>query len=208
MAIQVDNKLHFGHSIFQTELPDFDQHKTPLLEAVDALRKRDQGIDRSNQGGWHSHDQLQSESDPAFQWLIEQLYNIGSNCIRHAEGQQLTGDVLLSSAWVNVNPYGAWNAPHMHLPCEWSGVCYLSVNENPQQRGHGARDGDIMFFDPQPFGAQYGRPPTVSYSPKNGGIFIFPGYLLHMVAPHLEQEDRISVAFNFRLEQNMQATGI
>jgi len=29
-----------------------------------------------------------------------------------------------------------------------------------------------------------------------------------MVAPHLEQQDRISVAFNFRLEQNMQATGI
>ena len=208
MAIKVDNKLHFGHSIFQTELPDFEQHQNSLLTAVRHLRERDQGVERSNQGGWHSHDQLQSEQDPEFKWLIEQIYDIGSRCIKHAEGDLLTGKIFLSSSWVNINPFGAWNAPHMHLPCEWSGVCYLKVNEQPQQRGNGARDGDIMFFDPQPFGAQYGRPPTVSYSPKNGGIFIFPGYLLHMVAPHLEQEDRISVAFNFRLEQNMQTTGI
>lgn len=208
MAIKVDNKLHFGQSIFQTELPDFEQHKAALLDAVQQLRNRDQGIDRSNQGGWHSHDQLQTEQHPEFQWLIQQLFDIGSRCISHAEGDRLTDKVLLSSCWVNVNPYGAWNAPHMHLPCEWSGVCYLDVNETPQQRGQGAKDGDIMFFDPQPFGAQYGKPPTVSYSPKNGGIFLFPGYLLHMVAPHLEQRERISIAFNFRLAQNMKVTGV
>jgi len=39
---------------------------------------------------------------------------------------------------------------------------------------------------------------------KDGTLYLFPGYLLHMVAPHYEQDPRISMAFNFRIGQNIQ----
>ena len=129
MTIQVDNKFHFGHSIFQTELPDFLNHQQGLIDAILKLKDLDDGISRSNQGGWHSHDQLQTEQNPALQWLKQQLIDIGTKCIAHAEGERLSGRILLSSCWANINPFGAWNAPHMHLPCEWSGVCYLKIKE-------------------------------------------------------------------------------
>lgn len=204
MSNTVENRLHFGVPIFEAWLPDFADKQEELLKLILDLRHQDQGVNCSNQGGWHSEETLFQHEHPMLQWLTQSVYNVGSQCIAHAEGDRLTGKVLMTSMWANVNDFGAWNAPHVHLPCEWAGCVYISVNENPQQRGVGARDGDIIFFDPMPAGPQYGRPPTVSYAPKNGTMFIFPGYLLHMVAPHYEQDPRVSVAFNFRLSDQLE----
>ncbi len=132
-------------------------------------------------------------------WLTEQIYQLGVQLIRHAEGKVEEHPILLSSLWANINDFGAWNAPHAHLPCEWSGCIYVDVNETPSEESNGIHPGDIMFFDPAPVGLPYRKTPTVNYTPKNGTLYLFPGYLMHMVAPHYEEKPRISMAFNFRL---------
>ncbi|MEM7467528.1 MAG: putative 2OG-Fe(II) oxygenase [Pseudomonadota bacterium] len=35
--------------------------------------------------------------------------------------------------------------------------------------------------------------------PKEGMMLIFPSYLTHMVEPHLSDDERISLSFNFRV---------
>lgn len=204
MKQTVENRWHFGIPVFEARLDDFDSHRQALRTKILAMMENDAGMQRSNHGGWHSGDTLHRSADESWQWLTRSLSELAVACIRHAEGPDYRGEVLLSALWANVNPTGAWNAPHVHLPCEWSGVVYVAVNENPVQRGAGARDGDIMFFDPLPAGTQYRRPPTVAYPPKNGLMYLFPGYLLHMVAPHFEAEPRISVSFNFRLSEQVE----
>lgn len=200
MSIKAENRHHFGISIFESSLPSFDENRLKIKQALLELRQADEnGVTRSNQRGWHSHDQLHQSPDPVLKWLTEQLYQVGSQLIRHAEKLPSDTPIYLSSLWGNINDFGAWNAPHAHLPCEWSGVIYIDVNENPETQPNSITPGDIMFFDPIPVGAPYRPSATVNYTPKNGTLFLFPGYLLHMVAPHYDQDPRISMAFNFRL---------
>ena len=200
MGVKAENRLHFGVSIFEAGLPNFDEHRLAIRDLILNKRASDsKGINRSNQRGWHSGDQLHQDSHPELQWLTEQIYQVGSQLIRHAENMPADAPIYLSSLWANVNDFGAWNAPHAHLPCEWSGVIYIDVNEEPEKPEEGVTPGDIMFFDPVPVGAPYRPATTVNYTPKNGTMFMFPGYLLHMVAPHYDEDPRISMAFNFRL---------
>jgi uncharacterized protein (TIGR02466 family) len=197
----------YGGTLFRGMMPDFEEHREALLETVYKLYDDEKGLARSNQGGWQSNDRLFESEQKEFKWLAQVIRDLGGQCIKQAEGPYLQGGILLGAMWANLNPYGAWNAPHTHMPCEWVGVCYLKTNETPTKRGKeaGPAEGDLMLLDTQQLGPQYRgqRPIFQHYSPKNGEFFIFPGYILHMVAPHLDQEDRISVAFNFRLEQHL-----
>jgi len=200
MSLKAENRLHFGVPIFEAGLPNFAENREAIKQALLTMRANDEeGITRSNQRGWHSHDELHQTKEPILQWLTEQIYQVGAQLIRHAEKLPADAPIFLSSLWGNINDFGAWNAPHAHLPCEWSGVIYIDVNENPTERNGGICPGDIMFFDPVPVGAPYRPAATVNYTPKNGTMFMFPGYLLHMVAPHYDEDPRISMAFNFRL---------
>lgn len=199
MTTQVDNRWHFGVPIFEAQLPGLLENRQALKEVLLAMREEEAGVARSNQRGWHSRDDLHKSSDPLLQWLTEQIYQLGVQLIRHAEGGGTESPIFLSSLWANINDFGAWNAPHAHLPCEWSGCIYVDVEESPSEESNGIHPGDIMFFDPVPVGAPYRKSSTVSYTPRNGTLYLFPGYLMHMVAPHYEEKPRISMAFNFRL---------
>lgn len=200
MSLKAENRLHFGVPIFESELPQLGEHRQAIVHALQAMRSQDErGVHRSNQRGWHSEDNLHQSSDPALKWLTDQIYQLGNQLIRHAEKCPPESEIYLTSLWANINDFGAWNAPHAHLPCEWSGCVYIDVNETPAPSENGIHDGDIMFFDPVPAGYPYRPASTVSYTPKNGTLYLFPGYLMHMVAPHYEDKPRISMAFNFRL---------
>ncbi len=200
MNTHVESRWHFGVPILETSVPDFLEHQQGLIKAFQELRLNSKDMQRSNQGGWHSLDNLHHSQDPHIKWLTQEVLRIGSHSIRHIEGDEFKGKIGLNGLWVNINSHGNWNMPHSHLPNEWSGVVYISVPENPgKEKNPKQRDGDIIFMNPFPIGRQYNRAPSVSYEPKNGFMFLFPGYLLHMVAPHNGAEDRISVAFNFKL---------
>jgi len=204
-AVKAENRLHFGVSILETSLPAVIDHQSELRNYLLALRaQQQQGIQRSNQRGWHSPDDLFNQQEPVIQQLCSQVFEVGSRLIRHAEQFADDEKILLTSMWANINDFGAWNAPHAHLPCEWSGVVYIDVNETPQSAGGGIHDGDILFFDPITVGAPYRPATTISYTPKIGTLYMFPSYLMHMVAPHYEEKPRISVAFNFRVARNLE----
>lgn len=200
MSLKAENRLHFGVPIFESELPQLGEHRQAIVDALQAMRRQDEkGVQRSNQRGWHSEDNLHQSTEPVLKWLTDQIYQLGNQLIRHAEKCPPESEIYLTSLWANINDFGAWNAPHAHLPCEWSGCVYIDVNETPASSENGIHDGDIMFFDPVPAGYPYRPASTVSYTPKNGTLYLFPGYLMHMVAPHYEDKPRISMAFNFRL---------
>lgn len=197
-SIHVESRWHFGIPILDTDIPNFNEHQQNLINAFQKLRADDSpDMVRSNQGGWHSLDNLHLSKDPDIHWLTQEILRIGTHSIMRIEGADFKGKVSMTNLWVNINGAGNWNMPHSHLPNEWSGVAYISVNEVSTKQNE--RDGDLIFINPMPMGKQYKRPASISYTPRNGKLFLFPGYLLHMVAPHNDSADRISVAFNFKL---------
>lgn len=202
--MKAENRLHFGVPIVEIQSAEVREHAAEIAALLLDMRAQQTGIQRSNQRGWHSQDDLFNHPAPLLQWLSEMVFQVAGKLIRHADHMPENTELLLSSMWANINDAGAWNAPHVHLPCEWSGVVYIDVPSDPAEAGGGIHDGDILFFDPVPVGAPYRPATTVAYTPQVGTMYVFPAYLMHMVAPHFSERPRISVAFNFRVASNIQ----
>jgi uncharacterized protein (TIGR02466 family) len=166
------------------------------------MRQRETGVQRSNQGGWHSNDRLLFSEDENIKWLMQAILRVASASIHDFEKDREHGNPVMTSAWANVNDIHDWNLPHLHLPADWSGVFYVSVDEAQARTAGQAAPGDILFFNPTPMGDRHKRFCTISYAPKNGLLLLFPSYLMHMVTPQASAEPRISISFNIRVPLN------
>lgn len=204
--------LPLQHSLDEALLMSFS---TPLLNLVwpdseeinDALRGlilgeagESAGISRSNVGGWHSDVRfLAREADCVgeLRTRIEQVINELTRRVARPQstGQRVRFDV---EAWANVSRHGHYHSPHNHPNALWSGVYYVTGNE--EVAGH-PFSGKLELIDPRP-GASltyaeltdlYGR---FLLSPRAGQMIVFPGWLQHFVHPYFGTGERISIAFN------------
>ena len=196
---KISRELQFGVPIYEVDLPEFATHRQALVDHFLALRGSSDSVTFSNQGGWHSRNDLHRSEQPCVRWLVQLLAQTGNQCINHASNVADNATVVMANCWAMINEAGDWNAPHAHFPSDWSGVCYIDMNNKGTNVVKGDKDGDILFFDPLVLGPRYGRPPTITKTPVNGKVLVFPAYLVHMVAPHFDESPRISVAFNFNL---------
>jgi hypothetical protein len=110
---------------------------------------------------------------------------------------EIKGELI---SWVNVNGKGNYNDIHDHDPYAGtflSGVFYVKTPANC---------GRLRLFDPRPF---ITNAPDMKYyndsnnyhyfDPKPNLLVLFPGWLKHDVEPNQSDDERISIAFNFRL---------
>jgi uncharacterized protein (TIGR02466 family) len=103
----------------------------------------------------------------------------------------------ISDVWINLNHPNATAMPHKHPNHLFSGVYYVKCDNSS----------DLEFFNPiaehqwvvnnniietrNTFNSQY-----ISVEPVVGKIVIFPSWLMHYVKQNLNDNDRISIAFN------------
>jgi len=134
---------------------------------------------KSNRGGWQSRNNLHEEK--SFWPLTRTLQNEYSNILDDPT-QVITG------LWLNISSYTNWNSSHNHVSLadyypyiKFSGVLYLKTPLN---------SGEINFKNPL-------NPNSyIKILPQEKMMIIFPSILEHYVEPNLNQEDRISIAFN------------
>jgi len=199
---KLEHRQHFGIPVFATKLPAYDHHRQGLLDFFDVLRgERGDRVHRSNQGGWHSEENLYQLDNENTQWLAKRIVQIAAQGIKEVAKTDVK--VQMVAMWANINEAGDWNAPHHHLPADWSGVFWAKTEiEKRDKRGKKdkkVRDGDLLLFDPLPMARRFRRASTISFQPKDGTLLLFPSYLMHMVAPHMTDEPRVSVSFNLRV---------
>ena len=173
-------KLHklIQLGIFSTIIEDLDLNY--WIEACYKWQKLEpQSAIKSNRGGWQSRNNLHKEK--LFFPLIRTLQNEYSS-ILDDPSQVITG------LWLNISSYTNWNSPHRHVIfadsypyIKFSGVLYLKVPPN---------SGEINFQNP------LNRDSFLNIDPQEKMMIIFPSILEHYVEPNLNQEDRISIAFN------------
>jgi uncharacterized protein (TIGR02466 family) len=199
-------RLAFPTFIFERDVLDkkygnasvSKEYLTSLKNEMDAWRQRDpKGRQISNRyTGWQSQDGV--EKHPAFQKIIR--------CIEAAlrdEVQQFfrvhpdDSQIKIDNTWANINDKGAWNTPHLHNGCWYSGVFYV----------HG--DGDegnlqLINTDPKvvadhPTNARMHE--SMGYGPVTGRLIMFPSGAMHMVEPNPTDKERYSISFNCRVQQ-------
>tara|TARA_B100002019_G_C20917233_1_gene425776 strand:+ start:52 stop:591 length:540 start_codon:yes stop_codon:yes gene_type:complete len=163
---------------------DIDNKK--LLSKIYKFSKRKKSETVSNEGGYQGH--LLGD---------EEFYDKVIKCMPRQK--DLYSYTIYD--WVNINKKGSKNNRHYHYNSDLflSGVYYVKVPES---------SGRIRFYDPRgPFvrGAAdtvhfYGDNAYQYIVPQEGMILFFPTWLEHDVEENQSDEDRVSIAFNIKVE--------
>ena len=199
MLLQSDKyqKL-FATPFFQFHFPEHGPLNENLLAESQAIMSEEDGVSKSNKGGWHSKGNLfKGKSAP-----IRVLDALASEAVSNATSRvgakvDMSTLKLKLFGWMNVNPTGGFNAPHTHPGAHWSGVYYVSQPEI--EKGD---SGMIEFLDPRsdlPNWRLLDAPPfriKRKIRPKPGDLILFPSYLMHWVYPNEANGERVTVAFN------------
>ena len=173
---------------------DFDRLEKFCLDK----REEDRGRDKSNWGGYQSHD-LQMVDYPAeFQFFVSDLLD---ETRKFASEIDLDEKLGLGNSWININSFKDSNRHHVHPGCILSGIYYVKTPP---------KSGKLIFSHPieKLLACYWSKHRIKSFNevtsaewgfyPEKGDFFIFPSWLEHHVQPHRnEDEERISIAFNF-----------
>lgn len=179
------------------EIEDAESMNLELEAAILRRMAGDEGIKRSNVGGWHSNTDLLKWGGPAAKRIADHALTLATANTTTARGAELSWGI---SAWANVSGAGAGNASHIHGGNYWSAVYYVQVGE-----GEGGR---LRLHDPRLPGLRMHSPvlrftdagPELTYQirPKAGQMLLFPAWLSHSVEPWAGSGQRISIAMNIR----------
>ena len=164
-----------------------------LKDDMDAARRKDPvGRKVSNQyTGWQSDDGF--ERRPAWTKLHRIIKDkLNQEVIPFIGCNPMEASMSLGNVWANINDKGAWNSPHKHNGCWYSGAFY--VHADGDEGAFVAIDTDDKVVADHPAGFKH-RENHVIY-PKTGTLLLFPSAMMHMVEPNLTDKDRYSIAFN------------
>jgi len=158
------------------------------------------GVQISNIDGWQSDDLVFPNP---LNNIAQTACNVGQTYFENLNGKK-EYQTFLDNMWININPKGGYNMPHIHPKTFVSGVVYVKTPQNC---------GKIWFMHPsdaieydwlsKPYWKEYientSRLYYMNVQPKM--LYIFPSWLKHGVEPNTSDEDRISISFNIGLEE-------
>ena len=182
---------------------DTDIDTSDLLNLCYDIYKYDPtGRELSNEGGWQSKDFLPTAFE-TLEILNNKILEQAEQCVRDYGYIERFSKVKIENYWFNINKKGHSNSHHIHDNSFLSGAFYIKATEN---------QGDITFYKnsladyiitSQSFIENYTQIScgAISYKPKTGKLLLFPGHLAHGVSRNPTDEDRISIAFNVKLDR-------
>lgn len=171
-----------------------------LLEYILSLAQTEAGLTRSNVGAWHSELDFFDREVECVQLLKNKLRAFSEQLLKEFYSPESLPNIRLEG-WANVLGFGGYNTVHAHPNAAWSGVYYVTTNENLEQQPF---SGKLELLDPRAAtnlaytdkSTLYGR---FLLSPVAGQMLMFPAWLPHQVHPSFSKEPRVSIAMNILL---------
>lgn len=206
----------FATPIGQFSVPAAARLNPAIRKAVLDCEASTGGVARSNAGGWHSRADL-------LDWGVTEIDELSATVRQAAlavaapmaHAAKLQAKVTMQ-AWANVTRRGNYNKIHDHPGWHLSAVYYVDAGQTDSDAP--PQSGWIEFVDPrgamgsEPPGADPDKPVRLpgrsgalfgnifALPPIDGGLLIFPSWLRHWVHPYAGAAERISLAFNLRLD--------
>ncbi|OYY72629.1 TIGR02466 family protein [Sphingomonas sp. 28-63-12] len=194
----------FETPLLHGKLSDAEPMTIALEQAIAARRAADEGLKRSNVGGWHSTTDMMQWGGAAADKLADMAIRMAKR-LSHFEDRDPASVKWSVRMWANVSPPGALNMSHAHPGVLWAAVYYLDMGMAP-----GDPDGGELYFEDPRFpvpqmtfpgfraiGAD-GKPQVIEQRVRTerGDLVIFPGFVRHGVRPHTGSRERVSIAMN------------
>ena len=172
------------HNVFSTPIWHIEGTSQQLLDELYQkayeFKKEYPSNQKSNQGGYQT---------PPLEW--KNFHPQGIEYVNKIIDESFEKKFKISKCqwWYNINPKGAWNAPHTHPGADLALVLYLTDTDDL-----------LTLMDPNYHGRYIINEITDINPPtKKGDILIFPADLKHYVKPNQREEDRISISMNLQL---------
>ena len=188
VEIEIDN--HWPTPIWRARVEELNNENL-IRFILDEQITTPKSIQRSNNGGWHSRQNLYE--DTVMSELCGTIRNMCNELLPVIKG------IRFRQMWAMINKKNDWNAIHQHGKYEISGGYYLRVPED---------SGRIVFQNPCPLRENYiinqfvGGGNSKGYKPKEHELMMWPAYLNHYVEPSRSDVDRIMISFD--LDINVQ----
>ena len=173
----------FPLKVYKSMYRDEENIKS-IIELLYNLKSKDKGRVISNVGGWQSSEISKLKSPP-----LQSFYN----SLSLLSEEIFKCKVSMWDMWGNISSKHNYNISHAHGYPQtssdsiylYSGVLYLEVPPN---------SGGIIFSDLYTLTTK-----SEIHYPLKSQVILFPNYLIHSVQQNLSNEDRISLAFNLKL---------
>lgn len=188
--------LMFGTPIIVDEMDDAEAINAELVKLINKRRRVDEGMVRSNVGGWHSKKDFAAWSGEAGRKVLQRVLELARDSTGIAEGAPPPD--WWAQGWANVSSPGALNKAHVHGGAFWSAVYYVQTfdSESGKLVLHDPRMPALRMYAPALRFKGAGPEQVARIKPKDGMIIMFPSWLMHGVDPWEGEGDRISIAFN------------
>ena len=210
IRVQAQRSALFETPIVSAQIANGDQLLADLETVIRAKMSDDQeGVQRSNIGGWHSDTKMLDWGGAAAQKLFTSAVAIAKRLSNFGDTPHESFN-WVGQMWANVSGPGASNHMHVHPGNLWSGVLYVDLGrDGDREQDKLNADGAFYFEDPRfpmpvmhntkfRFVGADGQPQAWQPEiwPKRGDILMFPAWLRHGVRPYKGTRERISIAFN------------
>jgi uncharacterized protein (TIGR02466 family) len=193
-----DLKLLWATPLLVRRLSGADDLNFVLEDGILNLQSEDEGVRRSNYGGWQSSGNLFEYEHPALEALHGLCAQAVADCVAQA-GSASPSEIAVSLfGWANVLETGGYHTYHHHPDCHLSGIYYVRTG-TPD--GANPKSGTVCFYEPRA-GGSVPRVPYLGFgedfdlAPAEGMLVIFPSYIGHAAHPFTGAGQRITVAFN------------
>ena len=185
----------FPTPVYTAMIPDFDEYRNDIIDYTRNYKSEYETVQVSNMGGYQSSSDI--HQDPNFHSLCNKIWDdvlmpavdmmSASFEVNDFPGTKFS----LHNFWFNSNPKGAWNMPHTHPHCFYSGVLWVKAP---------AESGDLILHSPHSH-SLYGLDHNVwTIPPEEGRVVLFPSNLQHHVSSNTSENERISLSFNISID--------
>ncbi len=199
-------------SLFETpiaycQIKEGDELMNELEQKIRERKAADEGLRRSNIGGWHSDTEMIDWAGDAAQRLAETAVNVAKR-LSHFKEASPDNYQWLVRMWANVTPSGGLNHLHTHPGNLWAAVLYLDMGDDADHPLDSV-GGRFYLEDPRfPMSAMKDtsfRLMGVNGTPQQyetemnltrGSLVVFPAWLRHGVRVYTGERERISIAMN------------
>ena len=192
----------FPEPIFKYKFRDYEKFNKELSNYIYSLQSKDQeGLKRSNKGGWHSENfQLTDQNSIQFKFALKvQEYIL--NAFQNFGWKIKNKNIRISEMWAIINKKNDFNVIHTHPNCYLSAAYYVKAPNNC---------GKFEIEHPN-IAKKYAFPEietknelnleVASIEIKEGDLLLFPSYLPHKVSQNFSEEDRIVISFNVDIQK-------
>ena len=193
----MENKLELFHAdlFVEKNVGTEDQRNALLKQILKARENNNNAIKKSNDGCWRSTAEYTN-----IEWLFTAVKTTVQNAstyyfdIDKVFEENVVEKNLNVNYWTNINEPGAGNALHTHNKDSFAAVYYLQ----------GSGTGFVNFLNPANMTLECSQisPFTrgVCVEPKDGDLFVWPGWVPHEVLPNPSDRQRINIAFSINVK--------